>query len=106
MSPSSQCGTTEPGTTRLTRTAAREQIIEAKREHREPAEASEPEAEPSQVLDLMAALNESVARARHSRGEGKGEAVVHEMRPPKKTAKKQTAGKAGKKPSGRRPRSA
>ncbi|MYR61276.1 Ku protein [Streptomyces sp. SID625] len=89
-----------------TYTEALEKIIEAKRERREPAEAPEPETEPSQVLDLMAALNESVARARHSRGEGEGEADVHEIHPPKKTAKKQSAGKAGKKPSGRRPRSA
>ncbi|MFE4414669.1 hypothetical protein [Streptomyces sp. NPDC056821] len=56
----------------------------------------EPEAEPGQVLDLMAALNASVQRAKASRGEG--EADVHEMPVPKK--------KAAKKQSARKPRSA
>ncbi|MGW2768807.1 non-homologous end joining protein Ku [Streptomyces sp. NPDC001275] len=71
---------------------ALEQIIEAKREHRAPPEVQEPEAEPGQVLDLMAALNASVEKARAARGEG--EADVHEMpAPKKKTAKKQPAKK-------------
>ena len=67
---------------------------------------------PAQVLNLMAALNESVERAKVSRG---ADADVHEL--PKKTgaskaarrqpAKKATAKKtAGKKATGRRPRSA
>ncbi|MEU1598250.1 hypothetical protein ABZ468_36875 [Streptomyces sp. NPDC005708] len=60
-----------------------EQIIEAKREHRAPPEAPEPEAEPGRVLDLMAALNESVARAKASLDEV-GEAEVHGM-PQKKS---------------------
>jgi DNA end-binding protein Ku len=89
------------------------QIIEAKREHREPPKLKEPESELGQIVDLMAALNESVQKARASRGEG---ADVHEL-PTKKTAKKQPAKKtaakktatkkaAAKKTSGRRPRSA
>ncbi|MFK4149660.1 Ku protein [Streptomyces sp. NPDC004065] len=98
---------------RDTYTEALEEIIEAKREHREPAVPPEPEAEPGKVLDLMAALNESVARARASRGES-GRAEVHEMPAPKKkaAAKKQPAKKAAakktaaKKTAGRRPRSA
>ncbi|GAA4339505.1 Ku protein [Streptomyces venetus] len=94
-----------------TYTEALEQIIEAKREHREPPKLQEPESKPGQVVDLMAALNESVQQARALRGE---DADVHEM--PKKTAKKQPAKKtaakkttkkaAAKKTSGRRPRSA
>ncbi|WP_316744335.1 hypothetical protein [Streptomyces sp. MK7] len=92
-------------------TQALEQVIEAKREHREPPAAPEPEAEPGRVLDLMAALNASVQQARQARGEGQG-AEVHEMpAPKKKAAKKQPAKKTaakkttGKKTAGRRPRS-
>ena len=88
---------------RDTYTEALEQIIEAKREHREPPALPEPERQPGQVVDLMAALQESVQKARTSRGE---DAEVHEM-PKKKTAKKQPAKKtAAKKTAGRKPRSA
>ncbi|MER6205971.1 Ku protein [Streptomyces sp. NPDC001642] len=70
-------------------TQAVEALIEAKREHREPPEVEEPQA-PGKVVDLMAALKESVAKAQASRGE---DATVHEM--PKKTAAaKKTAKKA------------
>ncbi|MEV7130120.1 Ku protein [Streptomyces sp. NPDC093260] len=83
---------------RDTYTEALARVIEAKREHREPAEAPEPAAEPAKVLDLMAALNESVARARQDRGESDTHADVHEMPKPKKqTAKKQPAKKTAKK---------
>ncbi|GAA2919432.1 MULTISPECIES: hypothetical protein [Streptomyces] len=95
-----------------TYTEALEQIIEAKREHREPPKLQEPESKPGQVVDLMAALNASVEKARAARSE---DADVHEI-PKKKTAEKQPAKKtttkkttkktAGKKTSGRRPRSA
>lgn len=89
-------------------TEAVEQLIEAKREHKEPTRATaEPQA-PGQIVDLMAALKESVASARASRGE---DATVHEMpkkktaaakgtakkAPAKKTAAKQTAKKAAAK---------
>ncbi|MFF0110701.1 Ku family protein [Streptomyces hirsutus] len=84
-----------PGEIRDTHTETLEQIIEAKRDHKAPSKATVPEAEPGQVLDLMAALNASVQEARASRGEG--EAKVHETPKPKKKAAKQTA---------RRPRSA
>ncbi|MFD9398126.1 Ku protein [Streptomyces sp. NPDC060011] len=70
-------------------TQAVEALIEAKREHREPPTVEEPKA-PGKVVDLMAALQESVAKARASRGEG---ATVHEM-PKKKAAAKKTAKKA------------
>ncbi|WP_405914553.1 Ku protein [Streptomyces sp. NBC_00728] len=86
-------------------TQAVEQLIDAKRENREPPTAEEPEA-PAQVVDLMAALKESVAKARESRGE---DATVHDL-PKKKAAvkktaaKKQPARKAAKKTTSRKPR--
>ncbi|MFE7931278.1 Ku protein [Streptomyces sp. NPDC057456] len=101
-----------------TYTEAMEKIIEAKREEKPLPEAPEPE-QPGRVLDLMAALEESVSKAKASRGE---DADVHELPKPKKktaakkTTAKRTAGKkqpakktaAAKKTSGhgRRPRSA
>ncbi len=39
-------------------------VIEGKREHREPPKLQEPESKPGQIVDLMAALNESVQQAR------------------------------------------
>jgi DNA end-binding protein Ku len=81
-----------------TYTDAMAKIIEAKREDRELPEVQEPE-QPAEVLDLMAALQESVSKAKASRGE---DADVHDM---PKAAKKQPA-KAAKKTSRRRPRSA
>jgi DNA end-binding protein Ku len=75
-------------------------IIEAKREDKPLPEAPEAE-KPGQLVDLMAALQESVQKAKASRGE---DADVHEMPTKKKTAakKKQPAKKA----TGRKPRSA
>ncbi|MFE9628062.1 Ku protein [Streptomyces sp. NPDC006527] len=73
-------------------TEAIAKVIEAKREHKPMPQAPEPE-QPGRVLDLMAALTESVEKAKASRGEP--------------TAKKQPAKKAAaKKASGRRARSA
>ncbi|MFH9067524.1 hypothetical protein ACH4GM_40955 [Streptomyces coeruleorubidus] len=90
-----------------TYTEALSQIIEAKREHRELPKLQEPESEPGQIVDLMAALTESVQKARASRGE---DADVHELpkkQPAKKAAARKTTKKAAaKKTSGRRPRSA
>jgi DNA end-binding protein Ku len=74
---------------RDTYTEALEQIIEAKREHREPPAMPEPETQPGKVVDLMAALTESVQKARASRGE---DADVHTL--PKKKAAKKTARKS------------
>ncbi|MFJ8803107.1 Ku protein [Streptomyces sp. NPDC102487] len=65
-------------------TEAVEALIEAKREHREPPAVEEPKA-PGKVVDLMAALQESVNKAKASRGE---DATVHAM-PKKKTAAKE-----------------
>ncbi|TLS45666.1 Ku protein [Streptomyces montanus] len=76
-------------------TEALERVIEAKREDRELPAAPQPAAMPGKVLDLMAALNESVAQAKASRGEDI-EAELHEL--PKKTAaKRQPAKKAAQK---------
>ncbi|MGW6925635.1 non-homologous end joining protein Ku [Streptomyces sp. NPDC054950] len=93
-----------------TYTEAMEKIIEAKREEKPLPETPEPE-KPGRVLDLMAALEESVSKAKASRGEN---ADVHELpRPKKKTAAKKTAARkqptkksAAKKTGTRRPRSA
>ncbi|MEU5599233.1 Ku protein [Streptomyces sp. NPDC020298] len=81
-------------------TEAITQIIEAKREERPLPEAPEPE-EPPQVLDLMAALQESVSKAKAARGEA--DAEVHELPKQKKAAAKKTT---AKKTAGRRGRSA
>ncbi|MEU9210660.1 Ku protein [Streptomyces sp. NPDC048415] len=92
-------------------TEAVAKLIEAKREGKELSAPPEQEAPAGKVVDLMAALKESVAKAQAFRGE---DATVHEMpkktvakktakkAPAKKTAAKKTAKKAAKKP----PRSA
>jgi DNA end-binding protein Ku len=86
--------------------AALEQVIAAKAEGKVPPTAGVQEPA-GQVVDLMAALNESVAKARQSRGEGE-HATVHDMPKPKKTAaqKKAPAKKAAAKKtaSGRKSR--
>ncbi|MFE2645854.1 hypothetical protein ACFXDO_25280 [Streptomyces nigra] len=93
---------------RDTYTDALAEIIEAKREDKPLPDA------PGQVLDLMAALAESVSKAKASRGE---DADVHELPRKKAAAKKQTSAKAAtkkqpakktasNKTAARRPRSA
>jgi DNA end-binding protein Ku len=85
-----------------TYTDALAKIIEAKREDRVLPEVPEPE-KPAQIVDLLAALQESVSKAKTARGE---DADVHEM-PKKKAAKKAPAKKtAAKKTSARKRRSA
>ncbi|MFE5140290.1 Ku protein [Streptomyces fagopyri] len=71
-------------------TQAVEQMIDAKREHREPPKVPAEPQSTGKVVDLMAALQESVAKARTARGE---DATVHDM-PRKKAAKKQPTKKA------------
>ena len=56
-----------------TYTEALAKVIEAKREHQPLPDVPEPE-QPGKVLDLMAALQESVSKARASRGGGRGRA--------------------------------
>ncbi|MFI0763075.1 Ku protein [Streptomyces anulatus] len=88
---------------------ALEGIIAAKAEGKPlPAQAEDGKQEPGEVVDLMAALNASVAAAKESRGEHGEDATVHKMRPSKKTARKAPAKKtassksaAAKKTSGR-----
>ncbi|GGX35002.1 Ku protein [Streptomyces chartreusis] len=85
---------------RDTYTDALAKVIEAKRDDKPLPKAPEPEETGGKVLDLMTALNESVAKAQAARGAGAGDA--HEM-PKKKTAAKKTT---AKRTSVRRPRSA
>ncbi|MFF9458068.1 non-homologous end joining protein Ku [Streptomyces flaveolus] len=87
---------------RDTYTEAVAKMIEAKRENREPAPAPEPAEESGQLVDLMAALNESVAKAKEARSDG-GHADVHEM-PTKRAAKKAPAKKTAAKKTARKPR--
>lgn len=75
-------------------TDALAKIIEAKRADQPLPDAPEPE-KPGEVLDLMAALTESVSKAKAARGE---DADVHKMPKSKKTAaKKQPAKKTAAK---------
>ncbi|MFE9855630.1 Ku protein [Streptomyces sp. NPDC005780] len=87
---------------------ALEQLIEAKQEGKELPEVAEGgEQQRGEVLDLMAALNASVQKAKESRGEG-DDATVHEMKPRKKTAAKKAPAKktAAKKAATKKPKSA
>ncbi|MFF3139236.1 hypothetical protein [Streptomyces mirabilis] len=64
-----------------------EKVIEAKAEGRQPSKPSTEDKElGGQVVDLMAALQESVRKAQAARGEDAGDAEVHEMPTAKKTA--------------------
>ncbi|MFH8533262.1 Ku protein [Streptomyces tendae] len=87
---------------RDTYTEAVTELIEAKREHRQPPAAAEPAAETGQLVDLMAALQQSVSKAKESRGEGPGHADVHDM--PKRAVKKRSAKEATAKRAARKPR--
>lgn len=89
---------------------ALEELIEAKLEGKEvPEPAAEGKEAPGKVVDLMAALNASVQKAKEGRGEDDGaHGTVHEMKPREKTGAKKAAAKkpAGKKAPARKPRSA
>ncbi|MFE9045965.1 hypothetical protein ACFYOG_34355 [Streptomyces sp. NPDC007818] len=77
-------------------TQALHEVIEAKAEHREPRAIEGKAAPAGQVVDLMAALEASVAEARERRGEPTGHsgaATVHELPKQKKTAAKKTTTK-------------
>ncbi|MFE0889882.1 Ku protein [Streptomyces rochei] len=93
---------------RDTYTEAVAELIEAKREHRRPETVPEPEERPGQVLDLMAALQQSVSKAKESRGEDDhgDHAEVRELPGRKKKApagKTPGAGGAAKKPVAEKP---
>ncbi|MEW1686219.1 Ku protein [Streptomyces sp. NPDC093594] len=75
---------------RDTYTEAIQEVIEAKREHRELPAAPEPAKPSGQVVDLMAALQESVQKAKTARGE---DADVHDLPRAKKTTAKRTTAK-------------
>ncbi|MGW7056728.1 non-homologous end joining protein Ku [Streptomyces sp. NPDC054887] len=89
---------------------ALQNLLAEKAKGTQPTGAEQPAAAP--VVDLMAALRQSVESARESRGKSGGEdATVHDM--PQRTAKKPAAKKTTKSPKspakktgGRRPRSA
>jgi DNA end-binding protein Ku len=76
-----------------------EAMIQAKAEGVEPAELEVATEPAGKVVDLMAALRDSVRAAKEARGESADEAEVHPMRPQKKAAAKKTAAKktSGKK---------
>ncbi|EPH41333.1 Ku protein [Streptomyces aurantiacus] len=67
-------------------TQALEEVIHAKAEGKKPPRAETEEAPAGEVVDLMAALQQSVQRARETRGES--DADVHELKPKKRAAKK------------------
>lgn len=71
-----------------------DEVIEAKREGHAPPQASATTHQPDQILDLMAALQDSVAKAKASRGQGLDEAAVHELPKKKAASKKQPARRA------------
>ncbi|MFD3523856.1 Ku protein [Streptomyces sp. NPDC058653] len=90
---------------------ALERVIEAKVEGKAAPQPAAAREKPGQVVDLMSALEESVQKARQSRGETGGDATVHDMPTRKKTAAKKAAKRgpakrAAKKSAGRKPRSA
>lgn len=91
---------------------ALEELIEAKAEGKTPAAPKTERKGSGQVVDLMSALEQSVQKAKESRGESGEDATVHDMPSRKKTTAKKTAKKApakktaAKKTSGRKPRSA
>ncbi|MBM9617405.1 Ku protein [Streptomyces zhihengii] len=80
---------------------ALEDVIAAKAEGREPAAAGGEEKPAGEVVDLMAALDASVAAARERRGEG-GDATVHEMPAPEKSGRGTAKKAAGKKAAAKR----
>lgn len=88
-----------------------EELLTAKAEHRQPKAVEAAPESGGQLVDLMAALNASVEKAKANRGESTEDASVHDL-PKKRTAKKAAAKKAtakkapAKKTAGRKPRSA
>ncbi|MFJ8932064.1 MULTISPECIES: Ku protein [unclassified Streptomyces] len=73
-------------------TAALEDVIHAKADGKKPPKPETEEEPAGEVVDLMAALEQSVQRAKQSRSDG-GDADVHELKPKKKAAKEAPAKK-------------
>ncbi|WP_394436463.1 non-homologous end joining protein Ku [Streptomyces sp. SGAir0957] len=85
-------------------TAALEEVIHAKADGRQPPAAAPEEPASGRVLDLMAALEQSVQQARSSRGSGDdAHATVHEMPKKKAAAKKTTKKTAAAKKTAKQP---
>ncbi|MFE3119694.1 non-homologous end joining protein Ku [Streptomyces niveus] len=82
---------------------ALEELIEAKAEGKTPAATKTERKGSGQVVDLMSALEQSVRKAKESRGESGEDATVHDMPSRKKTTSKKTP---AKKTAGRKPRTA
>ncbi|MEU7017123.1 Ku protein [Streptomyces sp. NPDC046385] len=80
------------------------EVINAKAEHRPPALAEAEEAPAAQVVDLMAALEASVAKAREHRGEAPAtvQAMPKKKTGPQKAAAKKTETKKSAAPARRR----
>ncbi|WP_420032196.1 Ku protein [Streptomyces sp. cg28] len=86
-------------------TDALSDLIEAKAHGKKPPKATPDEPGAGKVVDLMSALEQSVQKAKESRGGG--DADVHELQPKKRTAKKTPAKKTtAKKAPAKKPRSA
>lgn len=81
-------------------TAALEDVIAAKSEGKRPPTAPREEVPSGKLVDLMAALQESVQKAKAGRDETGEDATVHEM--PKKRAAKKTTKTAAKKAPARK----
>ncbi|MEV4996644.1 hypothetical protein [Streptomyces niveus] len=80
---------------------ALEELIEAKAEGKTPAAPKTERKGGGQVVDLMSALEQSVQKAKESRGESGEDATVHDMPSRKKTTSKKTAKKAPGQEDGR-----
>ncbi|WP_079657376.1 hypothetical protein [Streptomyces sp. 3214.6] len=78
-------------------TEALHTVIEAKQEDRQPPEVPAPASRPGQLVDLMAALQESVSKARAARGETEGSEALAKpaKKAPSPRASSRTAGRAG-----------
>ncbi|MGW2050830.1 non-homologous end joining protein Ku [Streptomyces sp. NPDC001858] len=84
-------------------TEALHAVIEAKQEDRQPPQAPEPTARPGQLVDLMAALQESVSEARAARGETPGtDATEAPATPAKKAPSPKASPRTAGRPGGRR----
>ncbi|MGA5192695.1 hypothetical protein [Streptomyces exfoliatus] len=80
-------------------TEALVEVISAKAEHRTPQPGAEAHQSAGQAVDLMAALEKSIAEARERRGKtgpaDRAEATVHEMPKPRRAAFAYTGARSG-----------
>ncbi|WP_281155577.1 Ku protein [Streptomyces sp. HYC2] len=85
-------------------TQALHEVIEAKQEHRRLPEAPHPAARPGQLVDLMAALQQSVDKARAARGENGADVPDLPTAATKTTTRKTAKKSPARKASPRKPR--